>query len=144
MIPKKLTILYASVSRSHICKIDQNPGLTGIGICSATRRCSSGRMASPFNIYSYFLISRIHFLISRNIKNSIPWYQEFISWYQELNSWYQEFISWYQEFPFVDNGKYFLDIKNSILDIKNSILDIKNSILDIKNTINFWYQELDF
>ena len=33
MIQKKLTILYAWVSRSHICKIDQNPGLTGIGIC---------------------------------------------------------------------------------------------------------------
>ena len=28
-----VTILYAWVSRSHICEIDQNPGLTGIGIC---------------------------------------------------------------------------------------------------------------
>ena len=34
MIPKNLTILYAWVSRSHICEIDQNPDLTGIGICS--------------------------------------------------------------------------------------------------------------
>ena len=34
MIPKKMMILYAWVSRSHICEIDQNPGLTGIGICS--------------------------------------------------------------------------------------------------------------
>ena len=34
MIPKNLTILYAWVSRSHICEIDQNPGLTAIGICS--------------------------------------------------------------------------------------------------------------
>ena len=31
---KNITILYAWVSRSHICEIDQNPGLTGIGICS--------------------------------------------------------------------------------------------------------------
>ena len=34
MIPKNLMMLYAWVSRSHICEIDQNPGLTGIGICS--------------------------------------------------------------------------------------------------------------
>ena len=33
MISNHLTILYAWVSRSHICEIDQNPGLTGIGIC---------------------------------------------------------------------------------------------------------------
>ena len=33
MIPKNLTILYAWVSRNHVCEIDQNPGLTGIGIC---------------------------------------------------------------------------------------------------------------
>ena len=33
MIQKNLMILYAWVSRSHICEIDQNPGLTGIGIC---------------------------------------------------------------------------------------------------------------
>ena len=32
MIPTSLTILYAWVNRSHICKIDQNPGLTGSGI----------------------------------------------------------------------------------------------------------------
>ena len=33
VIPKNLTILYARVSRSHDCEIDQNPGLTGICIC---------------------------------------------------------------------------------------------------------------
>ena len=33
MIPKHLKILYAWVSRTHICEICQNPGLTGIGIC---------------------------------------------------------------------------------------------------------------
>ena len=33
MIPKNLTILYVWVSRNHVCELDQNPGLTGIGIC---------------------------------------------------------------------------------------------------------------
>ena len=37
MIPKNLTILYAWVSRIHVCEIDQIPGLTGIGICFERR-----------------------------------------------------------------------------------------------------------
>ena len=47
MIPKYLTILYAWVSRSHICEICQNPGLTGIGIdLSAISNIESREKAS--------------------------------------------------------------------------------------------------
>ena len=82
MAPTNLTILYAWVTRSHVCEREQNPALTGIGICVGCYqenweswkrlecvifRWSSGNLWTNRLCCAYiltYMASTLHFLLS--------------------------------------------------------------------------------
>ena len=93
MIPKHLTILYAWVSRSHICKLDHHPGLTGLYLfclLSATFRIakilredhSDGLMTIYDRIcivVRIFWHCHLHFKLHRSINSIIEHFGYFLN-----------------------------------------------------------------
>ena len=81
-------------------------------------------------------IKKSEFLISRNIHNFLLSrivfldIKNFISWYQEIDFLISKNISWYQ--------KIFLDIKNSFLDIKKCLINSKTAPHNWEVHIDIW------